>query len=326
MGSLAVFAHFDPSGQASSYVLRHLEALGRCCDHVIVVTTTALTGPARAALSRRGQLVERPNTGYDFYSWKVGLEHHPDWPGASRLILANDSVVGPLVDYPALLSVVQPRGPFWGITASTEGGAHLQSYLLGFGPAALRSAALQDFFASMEPLTDRDRVIAAYEHGLSRRLAEAGMAGVPYFTPSARDDRVARRRRARHVAGTLRRAQRESPAGEEPTSAIARRTVARERARECTGPQAPYNPMIALWDRALNRRIPFVKLETLRDDPYHLDPRSRMLRRLERAFPAQLEGVRAHLERTAPAYERLGRGRDNLGANDSSTPRGSAGG
>ena len=64
----------------------------------------------------------------------------------------------------------------------------------------------------------------------------------------------------------------------------------------------PWNPSIALADRALGEtRLPHVKIDTLRHDPYGLGA-DRLLARCEEQHPTAFEGVRAHLADTAAAY------------------------
>jgi rhamnosyltransferase len=285
MRRLGVFAHFDPQGEAAPHVLRHLDALNAAADRVVIVTTAQLTSSARHALSAHGEVVERANEGYDFYSWRTGLEHIGDWFRYDHVLLANDSVVGPVLPYPRILAAMEHRAPAWGIVKSQERTPHLQSFVMGFFPPALRSPLFQAFWRGMVPLSQRSEVIVRYELGLARLLAAAMLNTSAYFEPTRRDDATGRRRRARLASGESRRLLRRSGA---------------------------YNPMIALWDRALDGRLPFVKIETLRDDPYRLDG-DRMLAACERAHPEAFGGVRRYLERTRAEYARMGRSRQLAG-------------
>jgi hypothetical protein len=301
-----VAAHFDPHGHAADYFLRHLDELAKVCPQIVVVSTAELTEGARADLKRRAELIERTNEGYDFFSWKVGLDSLGAWWESDGLILVNDSVVGPLVPYETIIDEMSRRAaPFWGITASREMEPHLQSFLLGFESATLESPLLRAFWHGMVPLANRAQVIAHYERGLSKLLTVAGLSGKPYFEATAKDEVTARLRRSRYAykRARTRALGRQSV---EPTPSRRRSAL---RAGKFLVPEGAYNPMIALWDRALPGRLPFVKLETLRDDPYRLDDEHQMLSKLERRHPEAFAGVRDHLERTSPAYEELGRGR-----------------
>jgi rhamnosyltransferase len=60
--------------------------------------------------------------------------------------------------------------------------------------------------------------------------------------------------------------------------------------------------MAAMADRALGgARLPLVKIDTLRYDPYRLGS-DRLLAACERQYPEQFAGVRQYLERTAVLY------------------------
>lgn len=193
MPALSVFAHFDPHGDVAPHVLGHLDALAEVSGRLLIVTTAQLTPSSRKQLEARGELIERDNEGYDFYSWKVGLDHAGDWTALPDLLLANDSVVGPLVPYRQILtaagdSAVGAHGAgswgFWGITKNQEGGEHLQSYLLGFSEVTLRNPLFAAFWRGMAPLSKRSEVIARYERGIHRLLAAGGVRSHAYFEPT----------------------------------------------------------------------------------------------------------------------------------------------
>jgi rhamnosyltransferase len=299
MPTLAVLAHFDPHGLVAPHVSRHLDALVAYADEVLVVSTATLLPEAARELSGRARLIERPNTGYDFTSWKVGLEHLPGWTDADRLLLANDSVVGPLVPYADLAQTMVGRGAqAWGAAVNLEVEPHLQSFALGFERDVVSSPLFAAFWSGLAPVATRREVILRYELGLSRLLRTAGFTLGGYFEPTSRDVAVgrARRTRAAFSAGVAARNLRAAQRG----------------VRTFLLDGQPFNPMIAWWDRATDRRLPFVKLETLRDDPYG-QGRDRMLATLEDALPVEMAGVREYLARTTAAYERL-RPRVTVGA------------
>ena len=66
----------------------------------------------------------------------------------------------------------------------------------------------------------------------------------------------------------------------------------------------PWNPAIGLADAALDGgRLPYVKIDTLRYDPYGLNA-DKLLRLCERAYPDAFDGVRHYLDSTADALPR----------------------
>ncbi len=124
-----------------------------------------------------------------------------------------------------------------------------------------------------------------HEVGLSGGLHGAGFRSGSYFQETDADKRLARRRVrwwAAHRPGITR-----SREGLEKL---------RVRARE------PWNPSAALADRALDRgRLPYVKLDTLRFDPYGLGA-DKLLTYCEQQLPEAFAGVREFLQETAVFY------------------------
>jgi rhamnosyltransferase len=289
MRRLVVMAHYDARDDVAPHVLRQVEALSEVADRLLVVSTADLApdGPAARELSRRAELVRRPNIGYDFYSWRTGLDLAPDLARFDQVVICNDSYLGPLGGgYQPIFEAMQDRpADFWGITMSQRRAPHVQSYFVAFGRDVVASPAFRSFWQEMTPVSDRVEVITRYELGLSGRLSAAGFAPGAYFVPTAHDRRVARARHLWWAAQTLRR-------------------LPAHRRRRALGrlPFEPWNPVAALADRALHgARLPLVKIDTLRFDPYGLDA-GRLLAGCERRYPADFAGVREFLDRTTTAY------------------------
>lgn len=292
--TLAVFAHFDPGGAVAPHVERYVAALGAAVDRLVVVSTAELDDAGRAALRAHGELVERENVGYDFYSWKTGLDHVGDWDGFERVLICNDSVVGPMRP---LAEILGPRAPghadFWGMTSSHEISPHVQSWFVVFEQPVIASGLLHGFWRAMTPVSDRYVVIRRYEVGLSRLLLAGGLRMGSYLRlpPWA-----AARAEVRHRSALL----------QVPRASGAARRRAGSLREELAAPfrNPRWNPTYVTWDAVFTGRLPFVKLEVLRDDPYEIG-RERMLERLEQAYPREMDGVREYLERTREEFRRL---------------------
>jgi len=302
MRRLAVMAHYDSAGLVAPHVLRQVDALAEAADRLLVVSTAALDGGAAAALAARAELVTRPNLGYDFLSYQTGLDVAGDLAGFDQVILCNDSYVGPLVPYQRILADMDAQlCDFWGMTQTERRGRHVQSYFVAFRAPVVRSPAFTAFWRGLEPINDRAEVITRYELGLSRALLGACFATGSAFTETARDRRMARARHLWFAVQTLRR-----------LPAHRRRGAARR------VPFEPWNPVSALADRALDAgpqgsRLPLVKIDTLRYDPYGLGA-ERLLAACERGYPEEFDGVREYLARTSAAYPVRPGERTGLGA------------
>jgi rhamnosyltransferase len=128
-------------------------------------------------------------------------------------------------------------------------------------------------------------VIRQHEVGLSGGLHGAGFRSGAYFKETDADRRLARRR-VRWWA-MLRQGAERNRAGVEKR---------REWAKE------PWNPSAALADRALDGgRLPYVKLDTLRYDPYGLGA-DKLLTYCEQDLPDAFAGVRQFMADTAVFY------------------------
>lgn len=299
-------AHYDPDGALAPHAARAAAALTEVAERVLLVSTAGLTAAARAAVPPGVELVERENSGYDFGSWRAGLDRlgllRTDPLGTSPLgtgplgtggggsppevVLTNDSCIGPLVPWSRVFDGMAGRpGDFWGMTRTLRRGLHVQSFFLVFRPWVVGAPSFRRFWTDLVAVSDRRQVIARHEVGLSVALQDAGFASDSWFRETPADQRLARERTvwwALHAA-------RLRPRG--------KRLAALRRM-----PREPWNPMAALADRALDGdRLPLVKLDTLRYDPYRLGS-ARLLAACEAAHPAAFDGVRDHLARTGGAY------------------------
>ncbi|MGI8666713.1 MAG: rhamnan synthesis F family protein [Jatrophihabitans sp.] len=126
-------------------------------------------------------VLRKPNIGYDFGSWAVGLEVLPAIGDARYTILANDSVLGPFTDLAPLVADFESSiADVWGLTDTRQFSHHLQSYFLGFREGVLAERPLQDFFAGVRQERSKWEIIKHNELALSALLLREG-----YVTRSA---------------------------------------------------------------------------------------------------------------------------------------------
>lgn len=283
MKRLAVMAHYDRNGAVAPHVRRQVEALAAAYDDLVVVSTAELTGESRDWLAARCELLERDNVGYDFFSYRAGLAAR-DLAAYDEVTICNDSYVF-VSDYRRILDEMEERtADFWGFTETDRVAHHVQSFFVTFRRSVLASAAFRSFWSDMEPISDRWQVIRRYEVGMSGHLYAAGFTSAAYFVEDDADRRLARERVA--------------------WWAVHRQRHARfRRFRELRRLAAqPWNPSAALADRAfIDARLPYVKIDTLRYDPYGLDA-AHLLTLGEQRVPAAFAGVRDFLTETAQDY------------------------
>jgi Rhamnan synthesis protein F len=188
---VALYVLWQPAGLARSAfgTCRHLLASGYA---TVVISNAALSDADRAELQTLCWLmIERPNLGHDFGAWRDALLHlsRSGTLPSERLVLLNDSIWFPLLPGDRLLAdLEQPgvgfTGPVWMERPGRAHAAHFQSYLLMFGPAALRHPAFMTFWQGYLASSRRESVLRRGEKGLTRAMHAAGLAGPPTLSPA----------------------------------------------------------------------------------------------------------------------------------------------
>ena len=227
---LAVVAHFDPRGNVSEQTCSLLDDLSKVFSDIIIVSTS-VRPEEKAQLEKYGQVLIRPNLGYDFASWRAGIEHARrtvDFSTLSEIAIVNDSfyLLRPSVFASAFARMQNIAADIWSLTASHQIGYHLQSFCIVFRQKAFCSRWFDRFWSSVWEYGDRAFVIAQYELAMT---AEAQRAG--FLVDSVFDTK---------------------------------------KLKEVSSADKDVNPMHILW-MLVARDIGIVKAELLRTNPHNLD-------------------------------------------------------
>ncbi len=282
---LSVVAHYDPHGEAAPHVLRQLDQLATVSDELVVASTADLTEEARSALDARSTLVERENFGQDFGGWQQVLLTRDTAREFDEVLLTNDTYVGYLRPIERMFADMEQRPvEIWGTHESERVARHLQSFFLVFREPAVRSRAFREFWRRLKPAASRVEAIRQQEIGISQWMLSAGFEIAGYFEPTPAERAEGVRREAWWKA---RLAEQDVRLGD-----LRRRAPVGE----------PVNTAVAFADAALDDgRMPLVKFDTLRYDPYFLGS-DRLLELCEAQYPDLFDGVRAFLDRTRASY------------------------
>ncbi|MDB5374955.1 MAG: Rhamnan synthesis protein [Belnapia sp.] len=259
--SVALYVHYSGSGQVSAMVLAQLAGLAAEGFAVVFISMAPALPEAdwQAVRARAALVVHRRNFGLDFGAWRdLAPEAARRWPGAEELLLANDSVLGPIRPMGPVLAALRSGGPgVFGLTESIQGGPHLQSYfLLIRGAAAI--ADLRHFLATLYVSHSKWLVIQRGELRFSRWMRRRGhrvaaLFGYQRLVAATLADPV----ELAHLAAAhplLRRLERLSPE--------ARATALQDQL---------LNPSHHLWQTLVRRLgFPFVKTELVRRNPGRL--------------------------------------------------------
>jgi lipopolysaccharide biosynthesis protein len=188
MNRAIVLAHFDPDGIVDEYVVDALRRYRTVASTLVMVSASVTQAPASID-GLVDHFIARENVGYDFCSWRTGIDALGSLDGIDELICVNDSVYGPMRDLaPVLQDVRVAHADAWGMCLSVQGTAarghaatpHIQSWFIAMRSAVLRSEAFRGFWRSVVPVESKADVIERYELGLSQRLLDGGfrLAGI----------------------------------------------------------------------------------------------------------------------------------------------------
>lgn len=134
----------------------------------------------------QGVLV-RKNVGYDFGAWAACIRQLPGLGDAALVATTNDSAFGPMATFNAMLARVRcAHADIVGTIGSAEHRQHLQSFLLFFKPAALRSKAFSRFWNGVRN-GDREFVIDHYEEPLEEHFRDFGLKTTALYPAHAFD-------------------------------------------------------------------------------------------------------------------------------------------
>ena len=163
-----------------------LEALRASGYRTVLVSTAECPEPLSLPEGATDIVVRRPNVAYDFGSWAVALRMCPQLTTGRTVLMVNDSLVGPFgsLDGP-LDHLHSSRAKVWGLVASDQFDWHLQSYFVAFGPDVLRIPPVARFWRGVRDLGAKQRVIHAYEIGLSKVLIGEGIPAEAYLPAGA---------------------------------------------------------------------------------------------------------------------------------------------
>ena len=283
-----VFAHYDRDGIVDEYVYHFLRDMLENVSQIELVTTASISKSDIDRLESMGIKVNlRCNEGYDFCSYKLGIEKL-DLKNFQELILCNDSVYGPLFPFSATFNHFSEIDcDFWGISASKEIARHIQSYFMVFRRPVLEDHTFTGFWSRVSPLSSKDEVIKNYEVGLSQNLLAQGFSARALIDTGGNDS-IARFFRS---LPEYWRAARKKGVRLSFYKTLVRSIL--------SGAGLHPNPLQYDWKAKLVKsKAPVFKIELLRDNPHGIFDREALLEAIETNSNYPVSLIRDHLNRT----------------------------
>jgi hypothetical protein len=183
-----IIAHYDPNGRVSSDLYNFVMYISRLSNKIIFVSTRICESEINK-LSPYATVISRENFGYDFWSYKTGLEALGELKDIERLVFFNNSFI--TTDPQSLCNFF--LGPIKGkalrgLTVAHYPKLHVQSYLFAFEDSSLiNSTEFKNWWRNMTPISNKDEVIHLYEIGMSEWFIQWGTPIKSAFTIPMKD-------------------------------------------------------------------------------------------------------------------------------------------
>jgi Rhamnan synthesis protein F len=283
---IALYVHYSATGRISEMVRYQVSLLGNFGFSIVFISMSDQIPEAdwEAVRQLAALVVQRPNFGLDFGAWRdVMPEIRRRWPVPLELLLANDSVLGPIHPLAPAIEAMRAGGDgLFGLTESLQGGPHLQSYML----LARGAPAVEDmmrFVQNLHVSSSKWILVRMGEVRLSRWMRRRGhrvaaLFGYERLTRATIADPEERKR----LQATYRRLQNLEQLSTEAAIAALHRW--------------PLNPTHHLW-RVLATQFdfPFLKTELIRRNPVHLPGVAEWRTLVPPDSPCPPEVIEAHL-------------------------------
>ena len=271
-----LLAHYDRDGIVDPYVIAAAEAYRRFADTLVLISVSTRVLPTELH-GVVDEFIQRENVGYDFGSWRTGLEAIGTLSQFDEIVCVNDSVYGPLFDLaPAMESPRHRDADFWGMTISAQVRPHVQSWFFAMRPRVIQSETFRRFWAASAGDLPKDDIIKQREIGFSAALSDAG-----YRIAAVHDGRE------RLVPSAAEKAKHWSWFSPLRTRRYVRKTRVRN---------GPFNPSELFYDRLWGSGVPFLKRRIFTANFYGLDL-SRVLADLGRLSPRWADLIANHRRR-----------------------------
>lgn len=246
-----LLAHYDRDGIIDPYVIAAAREYRRFANALVVISVSTKTLPHDLS-GIVDDFIPRENIGYDFGSWRAGLQALARPADFDEIICVNDSVYGPLFDLgPALESPRLEAAEFWGMTVSEKPRPHVQSWFFAMRSPVIRSEIFQTFWDSCDRDLPKENIIIQRELGLSNVIQQSGF----------------------HLAGIHdgRDAPLATPVERNKHSSLGSPLRTWRHRRKTWSSRAPFNPSELFYDRLWDSGVPFIKRRIFTENYYGLD-------------------------------------------------------
>jgi lipopolysaccharide biosynthesis protein len=285
---IAIFAHWDSTGQIYRYVQYQLQSLRDAGYTTVFVSNSPILDESSINILKPlvGRVIWRHNIGYDFGAYKDAIASLGDLRRLHSLIIANDSTYGPFSSLSDLIERADVSGAdVYAITDSWELRYHLQSYFMLFHVEVLQNKAFNEFWQNLTYVNNKQYVVRVYEVGLTKLLLDSRLrlkALFPY------DDLARLVVNQLNLVDTASEAFKRLPKAEQEMYFVLQNSLS-------SG--TPMNGSHFFWDKLLlDMRCPYIKRELLAVNPMRIPGLIYWREHLASVSDYDPEMIREHLQ------------------------------
>ena len=177
---IAIMVHWSADGVVSRSVSETVGQLDGLGYQVAVVSTCDAPGLLRWPHGRPdgAAVYRRPNVGIDFGSWGAMLSALPMLRKAGKVLLLNDSMVGPFAPMDSLIeSFEHANCDVWGLASTTQIAPHFQSSFIGYKGGVLADGPLAAFWTDVRLQPSKEVMIKRHARTANLNSSSFGTCG-----------------------------------------------------------------------------------------------------------------------------------------------------
>jgi len=181
---VCVFSHFDPDHIVDDHVIDYLRAIKKCNWSIVFVTSCGtLHEKERNKLNHLASVVIGTHgEGRDWGNYSMGYASAKRRGTIKNLLLANDSVYGPIGDLSSFFAFGEnTKADMVGMTNSLQYGNHLQSYFILCKESLCTHKLFDHFWRNFYYQAEKDEIIYKNEIGFSLFFTRYGFNIEAYY-------------------------------------------------------------------------------------------------------------------------------------------------
>jgi lipopolysaccharide biosynthesis protein len=193
--SLLIYVIYNEGGRIDPYKLTFYQAIQRYAQKIKIVVNGSIEQEDYDLLATNADILVRENTGYDAAGFKAGVLSFSkeELQTFDRLLLVNDTNIGPVVNFDQVFQEMNPRQhDFWGLLYGREDidptglnpfgyfPRHIQTYFFVVETSLLHSDEFYAFYENMPGTNSRNMAIARYETYLTKYFEDKGFRSSVY--------------------------------------------------------------------------------------------------------------------------------------------------